>query len=136
MVAGHDHKSPGVTGGDHISPVSDLRFDKVRNQLDKQIVGVGQIWLLGASAAKKVDGINCKVSGEGRAYMGPLITAGSRRNIMDQKQWMSASTFGIMNISQSPVITERLRFVQHVSCCGGQFETLIDQGDGCDRTGG
>ena len=54
MVAGHDHKSPGVTGGDHISPVSDLRFDKVRNQLDKQIVGVGQIWLLGASAAKKV----------------------------------------------------------------------------------
>ena len=119
MVAGHDHKSPGVTGGDYISPVSDLRFDKVRNQLDKQIVGVGQIWLLGASAAKKVDGLNGKVSGEGRAYMGPLITAGSRRNIMDQKQWMSASTLGIMNISQSPVIAERLRFVQHVSCCGG-----------------
>ena len=66
--------------------MSDLRFDKVRNQLDKQIVGVGQIWLLGASAAKKVDGINCKVSGEGRAYMGPLITAGSRRNIMDQRK--------------------------------------------------
>ena len=135
MVAGHDHKSPGVTGGDHISSVSDLRFDKVRNQLDKQIVGVGQIWLLGASAAKKVDGINCKVSGY--ELKNPEVRREKeRRNIMDQKQWMSASTLGIMNISQSPVITERLRFVQHVSCCGGQFETLIDQGDGCDRTGG
>ncbi len=51
-------KVPELPVGDHISPVSDLRFDKVRNQLDKQIVGVGQIWLLGASAAKKVDGIN------------------------------------------------------------------------------
>ena len=69
MVTSHDHKSPGVTGGDHIGPVSDLRFDEVRDQLDKQIVGVGQIWLLGASAAKKVDGINGKVSGEGRAYI-------------------------------------------------------------------
>ena len=43
--------------------MSDLRFDKITDQLDKQVICVGQVRLLGTSAAEKVE----RVDGVGAA---------------------------------------------------------------------
>ena len=45
--------------------MSDLRFDKITDQLDKQVICVGQVWLLGTSAAEKVE----RVDGVGAAEL-------------------------------------------------------------------
>ena len=45
--------------------MSDLRFDKITDQLDEQVICVGQVRLLGTSAAEKVervDGVGAAVS--------------------------------------------------------------------------
>ena len=43
--------------------MSDLRSDKITDQLDKQVICVGQVRLLGTSAAEKVE----RVDGVGAA---------------------------------------------------------------------
>ena len=60
--------------------MSDLRFDKITDQLDEQVICVGQVRLLGTSAAEKVE----RVDGVGAAELfadGPLYSTIRQINI-------------------------------------------------------
>ena len=63
--------------------MSDLRFDKITDQLDKQVICVGQVRLLGASAAEKVERVDGVGAAELFADGFPLIAARCKVQIVN-----------------------------------------------------
>ena len=78
--------------------MSDLRFDKITDQLDKQVICVGQVRLLGTSAAEKVERVDGVGAAELFADGFPLIAARCKVQIVNQQKRFAGTAFCIAAI--------------------------------------
>ena len=105
--------------------MSDLRFDKITDQLDKQVICVGQVRLLGTSAAEKVE----RVDGVGVAELFadgfPLIAARCKVQIVNQQKRFAGTAFCIVDISQPPFVAERILFPGQTAGGGRKLNIFI-----------
>ena len=75
--------------------MSDDGFDKIRDQLDIEVVGISHVVLFRTAVSQQVDGVDrvgFLQKGEERR---PLMTAGTCLQVVDQEQRLSASGSGI-----------------------------------------
>ena len=89
-------------------PISDLM--KITDQLDEQVICVGQVRLLGTSAAEKVERVDGVGAAELFADGFPLIAARCKVQIVNQQKRFAGTAFCIVDISQPPFVAERILF--------------------------
>ena len=107
--------------------MSDLRFDKITDQLDKQVICVGQVRLLGTSAAEKVERVDGVGAAELFADGFPLIAARCKVQIVNQQKRFAGTAFCIVDISQPPFVAERILFPGQTAGGGRKLNIFISK---------